>query len=152
MKAKGKNTKAKRPAKVDPVYSAIMAHLEAYRAWGAALEVSSELPEQSNKAAHKKTTRACRLETNAAAALANVVPTTMGGVMALLSHINACSAGQVSTNGGKDYYSVELWPDTLIDDSIKTKRGKPLSMPFAFWILRNIETALRKLDKAGVSA
>jgi hypothetical protein len=111
---------------------------------------------EANNAAHaewQKSTREGRLqaarhaaeeeEDAAAEALATIVPTTIAGAVALLEYVNRFDESKITS--GREGWTSEYrqWPDTLRDEELIGAYGRPLTMPFHCWVVRNVALALR---------
>lgn len=81
--------------------------------------------------------------------LANVRPTTMAGVLALLTYVNNVNTGKVHLPGYPDKYTEEeIWPGELVDDDVKNPRGRVLELPFPYHVMENIRAAMLKIHAA----
>jgi len=152
------------PASADPTFATIERHRVGALAWMGALKTFVELEETLPLALRRSRCYGGQLEIvetddprwikmlraynethremeEAATALANVVPTTRSGIVALLDHIDSFNRGALTTLkiGFSEH---ELWPEDLQDERVADGRGKPLKMPWPFWIMRNIQAAL----------
>lgn len=78
----------------------------------------------------------------AAIEMTNVCPTTIAGALALLTYIDDFNRGVVHNDSG--HYE---WPDELSgeDEGLTCRNGRALEMPWPFWVMRNIQAALRSL-------
>jgi hypothetical protein len=137
----------------DPTFAAIEAHKEAWLKWSELLHA----PEMEGchwpgrKAAEEAAGDFCHIETEAAIALSYIVPTTMGGVLALLGYIDSFNLGKL-TYGGRSFSEYYTWPDEELDDeSITRANGQPLTLSWSFWIMRNVHEALSRLTAGHVS-
>jgi hypothetical protein len=84
----------------------------------------------------------------AAVAMTNVVPTTMAGILSMLAYIDEFNRGHVrlscDRNCGSEHYQ---WPEELVDDDVLTAHfRKPLTMPWPYWVMRNVQAALRAVS------
>jgi hypothetical protein len=134
----------------DPVFAAIDAHREVLlRAMAAARHCSNlAVRDQGKKAADAAQDFACAAEDDAQWELANVVPTTFAGVLALLSYLNDLYTGGIALPEDRDWYSGEESDgiSSFADEEVLEKfSGKPLELPLIFWITRNIRTALQRM-------
>lgn len=85
-----------------------------------------------------------------AIALTNIQPTTMDGIVSLLTYVHEVNTGGIQYLGKEhnSYSEEELWPDTLIDNEIKNPRGRVIELPFGYWVMENIRTALSEIRTA----
>lgn len=81
--------------------------------------------------------------------LTNVRPTTIAGILALLTYVHHVNTGKVHFPGHPDRYSEEeFWPGDLTDDEVRNPRGRVLVLPFPYWIMENIRAAILELHAA----
>lgn len=147
-------------ADADPILAVIERHRAAFAATCALLQEQNRLENEIRRAARRSNwildkieiaetddprwidfTRrdfasSCALD-DAATAMIEVRPTTMAGVLALLAYIDDFNRGTRS-----EHY---IWPGELIDDKTMDGRGNPLEMPWAFWVMRNVQAALQSI-------
>lgn len=126
----------------DPIYAAIETHRASQQALHVACQVSGKLHghEPEADAANAATVAASDYFDTATAALTDVIPTTLAGVLALLVYID-------EFNRGFHFHSEHhLWPsEEYGSDEVLNVKGRALEMPFAFWIMRNVQHALQSL-------
>jgi hypothetical protein len=87
-------------------------------------------------------------EMAACVALTHIRPTSTGGVIALLAYVDDFNRGGLRYNSTGGYSEHHQWPDDLVSDDsdqVVNGRGKPLEMPFPYWIMRNVQAALTAL-------
>jgi hypothetical protein len=78
--------------------------------------------------------------------LANVQPTTLGGVLALLAYVDEICLGGVKLPHDPDWRSdVECLHDFSDDAIVDSFDGKPLELPLLFWLMRNVRNTLQGL-------
>ena len=134
----GVATAAVATSTTDPIFAAIDHHRAACAqssvACRAVADLESEDQSPASLAAHDSATAAYEASESAALALVHVRPATLAGVAALLAYV-----------GNADH---RLWPDELEDETIRTDVGRALTMPFAFWVIRNAHDALLRLGYA----
>ena len=134
-----------RLASSDPIFAAIAAHRAAYRRFGSAVDISASLhpSDPRNQEAEDVTSAASEALESAATELTTILPASFAGVLALLSYVDDFSHGEPDES---EYF---LWPDELTNDDLFDADGRQLTMPFQFWIMRNIYITLQKLGRAG---
>ena len=122
----------------DPIYAAIDSHRAAHLRESELCAIAGDMTKMDSgkPAADAATSAASDAADDAAVALTNIRPTTLAGIVALLAYIDDFNCGRV---GDSEHYQ---WPDELLDDDVKTRRGRALEMPYAFWIMRNVQAAL----------
>jgi len=64
-------------------------------------------------------------------------------VLALLDYIDKFNQGEFRNPDGKPASEFHQWPHELTDESVIKANGRPLNMPWAFWIIRNVHEALQ---------
>jgi hypothetical protein len=125
----------------DPIFAAIEAHKAAYHRFSQAVDISGSLyhTDPRYEEAEKATTDASGALESAAIHLTNILPTSFAGVIALLSYVDDFNLGKM---GHSEYY---LWPDELTDETVLDESGRHLSLPFPYWIMRNVHKTLQDL-------
>jgi hypothetical protein len=87
-------------------------------------------------------------ETEAETELLTIQPTAMAGVFALIDYMDDIRIQAiVLPEDPENFYSEETFlPEHLTDDAILDKtNGKPIELPYYFWIMRNVREALQTL-------
>jgi hypothetical protein len=82
-------------------------------------------------------------------ALTEIQPTTMAGVLALLTYLDDFRVQSIELpEDPTGYHSEESFLSELIDETILDKfNGRPIRLPYDFWIMRNVREALQSLAK-----
>lgn len=129
----------------DPIFAAIEEHRTAFFEH---LELITDVPNDDDdlicegpeyEASYERTE-------DAAVALANVQPTTVDGVLALLAYVHQFNLGSITCTRRQGCYSEHLlWPEYLVDDEVKSRRGRELKLPFPYWIMENVRAALAEI-------
>lgn len=139
----------------DPIFAAIEKHrgalISAMRAAWTAFDCDPACKEKLRSAEME----ADRNEHAAQFALVETVPTTMAGVFALLNYTEELQTGNVALPEEPDQWhshgNDSSYLQDFIDEEIPDKfTGEPLDLPFLFWMMRNVRTALRSI--AGAAA
>lgn len=134
---------AARRATVDPINAAIEAHRSALSEF---LEFVGGKEDDDDPVYEGKIRSLDELQEAAATELTNVQPTTMMGVLTLLSYIHEINAGGIKSKSSASSYSChDDWPETLVDDETKNLRGCELELPFPYWVMENIRAAISEL-------
>lgn len=123
----------------DPIFAAIYAHRVSQEALHVACQVSGKLygHEPEADAINAATAAAADYFETTTTALTDITPTTLAGVLALLAYIDDFNRGEVS---GSEYL---LWGyEEYGDETVKRVDGRNLEMPWPFWVMRNIQSAL----------
>lgn len=128
----------------DPIFAAIETHKIAYQLWSKALRVEGRLHhyDPGYAEAEQATNQTSDALKEAGMAFAKIQPTTLDGVLALLSYIDAFNHGAFTHPSGNSAHHV--WP--RIDgeeESIFT--GAPTVLPWPYLVMNNIRRALAKL-------
>lgn len=127
---------------VDPIFAAIEEHRSAFQAY---LDFTSNVPDDEDLvcAGPAYDTLYGRTE-EASVVLTNVQPTTIGGVIALLAHIHEFNLGAITAKERphRHYSEHTLLPDDLIDGETMSRRGRDLELPFPYWVMQNVRSAL----------
>jgi hypothetical protein len=134
----------------DPAFAAIDAHRELFVRLMVAARHDSYLErgDEGKEEAEAAGTLARTAEDDARWELANVLPTTFAGVLALLAYLDDFYTGAfVHPDDPQNWYSCEEdWLSTFADEDIVDKfSGEPIRLPLIFWITRNIRTALQEM-------
>lgn len=132
---------------IDPIIAAIEQHRAAWLQEQRETDLFGKLKHDDPRHEAEEAKAHVLMDATEAAALAlsDIVPTTMGGVLALLAYIDEFNRGFVSFSEQR-YSEYHLWPNCdLGDDKVLHARGKPLGMPFPYWIMRNVQAALERL-------
>lgn len=160
------------PSTPDPIFAAIERHrqsaLEFYRQVAIEAELDEIIPFEKRKNYHvedrdnpdvgrdddprwtafRKTYDIASDEKESSAIeLTDTVPTTMAGVVALLAYLDSFARGAVRVSE-TNYSSYLHLPDDLFDESVVDHRGRPVELPFSWWIMRNVQTALVRLNSS----
>jgi hypothetical protein len=133
-----------------PAFAAIDTHREVLVRAMAAGRHSSHLGQRDGgkKEADAAQDLAYAAEDDAQWELANVVPTTFAGVLALLAYLDDLYTGRIALPEDSDWYSGEETDgiSSFVDEEILQKfSGEPIELPLIFWITRNIRTALQEM-------
>lgn len=83
----------------------------------------------------------------AAIQLVDLVPTSTAGVIALVAHIDECNSGSLVVSWNNRSCEA-LFPEELIDEDELDHHGKPRSLSYHSWILRNVRKALQQINAA----
>jgi hypothetical protein len=135
---------------VDPIFAAIEAHRDAFIRCMERARIFSRLKPGTRKyeAADARSVEAYGLRKVAEEELANTEPTTMAGILALLGYVNDfhCQVfvhpeDPSNWHSGQDGDLGELIDEDIIDRF----SGKPVELPFMFWVMRNVQEALQTL-------
>lgn len=143
----------------DPILAAIEAHRTAWMKWSETVfaeddvQVEFGMASAECRAAEKANADGYNAELKAAIALAQVRPTTLAGVVALLAYVDEYNRGHMNIPGQDPFNyasTVILWPEELTAEEvtgqdIPTMNARPLKMPFPFWIMRNVQAALQNI-------
>lgn len=140
------HSRAAQRANADPILAAIDEHRSAVLAIFQLHHTNhsdDEVFDSQARTAHEKMDEK-------AVALTNIQPTTMDGIVSLLTYVHEVNTGGVQYLGEEDnsYSEEELWPDTLIDNEIKSPRGRVIELPFGYWVMENIRAALSEIRTA----
>jgi hypothetical protein len=133
----------------DPIFAAIEAHRDAYmrrlKACNVVVHLRDGTPE--HEVADEANSIAIAANIAAEVALANIQPTTMAGVLALLAHVDDFDCqGLALPEDPRQCHSLHEFLPTMTDDEILDRfSGEPIELPFTFWILRNARIALQAL-------
>ena len=132
----------------DPVFAVIEAHRAAFMRKMETGEVVSDLfrsdPEYTVAEAAQDV--AGEEESEAKFALADVRPSTMTGLLALLSYVEDFNTQAFPLpKDPKNWFSDHSWLRPLPGDYLDRHSGEPIELPFIFWILRNSREALQTL-------
>ncbi len=136
----------------DPIFAAIEAHREIFVRMLRAARHNANLDEDSpaKEEAEASDDAARAIENDAQLELANVEPTTLAGVLALLAYLDDLYVGAIAhpedprgwhSGGGNGGFLNDFIEDEVLDKY----SGKPLELPLMFWIARNVGMALQKL-------
>lgn len=117
----------------DPIFAAIENHRHACLGLFA---LEGDDDDEERRAAHDHMD-------DKAIELTNVRPTTMAGILTLLTYVHHVNTGKVHLPGHPDRYTEEeFWPGELVDDDIQNPRGRVLALPFPYWVMENIRAAM----------
>jgi hypothetical protein len=102
---------------------------------------------QEYKTAEARSDRASDSKSDAEEKLARTKPTTIAGIPALLAYVDDFHCGVfVHPDDPTQWYSGEDGFGTLTDEDIIDRfSGEPAELPFEFWIIRNVRTALQEM-------
>lgn len=141
----------------DPIFAAIERHRRAVLDWMLSLKIQSDLEEKIPANRWQKDRRwiaACQQydaasdeRNGATSALLEIVPTSRLGVIALFDYVDEVVRGGVRISD-TNCSGAWLFPERLVDDAITDHRGKPVEMPFSYWIMRNVRAGLISLEGA----
>jgi hypothetical protein len=130
----------------DPIFAAIEAHRRTTDRWMVHVRRDWELQDQKIEfddprrvAIEQKMTVAADVEHEASVKLVDVEPTSLAGVIALLSYF--------AENEVKDGGSGSPFPDMLYDDD-DPAINKDWGAPYSYFLTRTVTRALRKLTAA----
>jgi hypothetical protein len=136
-----------RSAEPDPILEAIKQHREAYMRFAASGAVYGRLgpwatgyePAAKAHDADYEDVMIVGIE------LVKVVPTTLAGVLALLSYVDEFNAGALYPPGDRYNWSScpSMWPSHLIEDS-GFNDDEDVD-PFPWFLMRNVANALRTI-------
>jgi len=130
---------------IDPIFAAIAAHRDASLDLGRKIEVSSTMVRGAAgiEEAEAVTSAAWDVSRQAALDLMNIQPTTPQGLLALLDHIDAYNRGELTRSLGDETDGQEHnhWPGQ-VDHKVIDDWGRPLELPFAFWMLRHVRSSI----------
>jgi hypothetical protein len=137
------------PVGADPIHAAIEAHRQAFirelKSGWIQSETKDGTPEQ--RAATKANIADGNVRSAAEVTLANTVPTTTAGAIALLAYVNDFYAQNIVLPEDPEWYSdqkISFGTLTLVDEKFLNKAsGEPLELPFSFWIMHNVRIALQ---------
>jgi hypothetical protein len=130
----------------DPIFAAIEAHREAFMRKMKAGRVSiacSDTPEE--EAAWAVEDAARDVLSDAAFDLTEIQPTTLAGVLALLAYVDDFHVqALVLPEEPEEWHSHHKELGWLDSDTIRDRfNGKPIELPYNFWIMRNVRAALQ---------
>jgi len=140
----------------DPTFAMIEAHrntlLHAMRATKFSKEMNLNDPRYPNAWAESRA--ADDAEQSAQFELSSVVPTTGGGVFALMEYVEALHTAEVWLPEDPAYYAsvddgdgYDLWIRRFeVDDLLSPHRGTPFQLPLIFLVMQNIHIALQSLS------
>ena len=142
-------------APVDPVFAAIAAHRETYVKMMRACRMVCLLPADDPREAELEAAAdaASEIEHEARAELSSAVPATMVGVIGLLQYLGEFQEQAIELPEDPRHWHSET-PDG--DSVMRTTyeapdlfdkfNGRPLELPFAYWVMRNVREALESLS------
>jgi hypothetical protein len=133
----------------DPIFTAIEAHRGAFmgsmRSSYNLFYMDEDAPEYAAATAARDADYEVRHATEEELAL--TVPTTMAGVLALLAYLHDFDTQALALPENPDHWHSDheaIQPRA--DDGILDRySGEPIELPFMFWIMRNVRTALQTL-------
>lgn len=127
----------------DPIFAEIEAHKVAYRAYSEAVEFNASLT--SDDPRYQEADRATRAEgerlNQASLAFADVQPTTIAGLLALLDYVDAFNHRTWSYPSG--HSSHFAWP--YIEGEEDARIAAPVVLPFPYLVMNNIRRTLAAL-------
>jgi hypothetical protein len=136
----------------DPIFAAMERHLAAVTNHTRLVTIQGDLGDgpEADKL-DPQVSEANEATYQAALKLTETVPTTQAGILALLDYIDRVNMGHLDgeLSGATDdmEWPRIVRPDVQYRKGTKLRRGK-FEMEFAFWILRNVNTALQNLQAA----
>jgi hypothetical protein len=130
----------------DPILAAIEAHRAAFMHQMETGWTQGGLPDYSPEwvIATREDDAAREVERAAQLALIQIRPTTLAGILALLSYVDDFSIGALVSPAGTGCRSDAdyLWPPNLDDARINHDDDAAEPLSFHFWLMRNIREAL----------
>jgi hypothetical protein len=146
------------PLPPDPVFAIIDAHRTALLSAMRATKIICETPnDQRTKEGDLAEDRADAAEREATWELIGVVPTTFAGVFGLMEYVDELHIGKIALPEEPNQWFV-AWDDggrlkactfeDADDKLVSPFNGEPLDLPLTFWVMRNVQTALRSLTGA----
>jgi hypothetical protein len=138
----------------DPIFPAIEAHRAAALA---SMQTGSAYAVLNTAETGSASNAADEIFDEASLDLADVFPTTLQGVLALLDYVDSFNRGDLTVTDewhtAKNQWrsNPEMWPDCYVDDEITDNMGHALELPFAFWLLRNVRDVLAALAEGGAA-
>ena len=141
----------------DPTFAVIETHRNALLSAFRAGKIICETPnDDRTKEGDLVEARAYALADEVTYKLSEVVPTTFAGVFALMEYVDGLHVGKVQLPDERnDWFSA--WDDeggwvrgqTYQGDGLVSPfNGEPFDLPLIFWVMRNVQTALRSLTGA----
>jgi hypothetical protein len=131
----------------DPIFPAIERHRQAFVSQMGHCRVVTHAPldHPEYKEFERTADRACAVTRDAAADLAQVRPTTVTGCLALLRYMHDFHVGAVELpdDPTKWHSDWENLPKIEAAGLFSKFDGRPLELPFAFHIMRNVHTQLQ---------
>ena len=136
----------------DPVFVTVAAHREAFVEHMRAARLDGKLmrSDPGAEATDAALDAADEALEGATLGLLEVVPTTMGGVMALLRYLEEFQEQAIELpedprgwhSGDHDALLTETYEHPNLVDKFN---GEPLELPFTYWVMQNVRTALQSL-------
>ena len=136
----------------DPVFATVAAHREAFVEHMRAARLDGKLMRSDPRAEATGAAldAADEVYQEATLELSEVVPTTMAGVVALLRYLEEFQEQAIELpeaprqwhSGDHDALLTETYEHPNLVDKFN---GEPLELPFVYWVMQNVRTALQSL-------
>ena len=136
----------------DPVFATVAAHREAFVEHMRAARLDGKLMQShpGAEASGAALDAADEALEEATLELSEVVPTTMAGVVALLRYLEEFQEQAIELpedprswhSGDHDALLAETYQHPNLVDKFS---GEPLELPFTYWVMQNVRTALQSL-------
>ena len=140
----------------DPTFAAIAAHRDAYlsRMRAAVPTMELEPGDERETELDAALDAAYEVQHQAEWELSEVVPTSMAGVIAMLRYLEDWQEQAIClpedpanwhSGGQSNDETASIWTYEA-DDRFDKFSGKPLKLPFTYWVMKNIRQALESLS------
>jgi hypothetical protein len=134
----------------DPIFAAMKTHRAAFIREMETGDIKCNLEDGTpeHQAADAAETIASDALDDAEDGLLLTEPTTMAGVLALLAYVDDVFTQKIvhPTDPSNWHSSHTTWGHRTDDDIVDLFDGEPIKLPFTFWIMRNIRTALEAMS------
>ncbi len=132
-------------SQIDPMFSAIERHRSAFFEY---IEFITDVPsgDHNLKDEGPEYEQLYARQNEAAIDLTNITPTSIEGCLALLQYVHEFNRRSIQTMRAHKVFSDEdMWPEKLVTDEERDAWGNELELPFPYWLMDNIRSALIEL-------
>lgn len=146
----------------DPTFAAIDTHRTALLSAMRADKIICETPDnERTKEGDLACDHADAAEDDATLKLSEIVPTTFAGIFALMEYVYELHVGKVALPEEPNQWFVAWREESRLESSaykfedgelVDPFNGEPLNLPLMFWVMWNVQSALRILVPQGRAA